>query len=242
MVEGIGDSFQQDTKYFPERDGRIVIDEKSIPEQYKIYPACPKIALPKVKILSELTLDEVIKRRKSIRLFRAQPVTMEQLSYVLWATSGIQRVAAGYEFRNVPSAGALYPVETYLIVNDVQGLNRGVYHYAIQKHLLEQLREGDFSTGIALAALGDTTCRDAAAVIIWTVIFMRTKWKYGQRAYRYIYLDAGHMGQNLALAATSLELGSCPVGAFYDDEVNRILDVDGQDESVIYMSVIGFPQ
>ena len=192
-------------------------------------------------MLSKLTLDEVVKRRKSIRLFRPHPVTIEQLSYILWATSGIQRVAAGYEFRSVPSAGALYPIETYIIVNNVRGLNRGIYHYAIQKHLLEQLKEGDFGDNIALAALGDTMCRDAAAVIIWAAIFMRTKWKYGQRAYRYIYLDAGHMGQNLALAATSLELGSCPIGAFYDDEINRILDVDGQEESAVYMSVIGIP-
>ena len=242
MFEEIGDSFQQKTKFYPERNGRVTIVERSIPEQYKTYPAYSKIALPKVKTLSGLTLDEVVKRRKSIRLFSGEPVMLDQLSYILWATSGIQRVAAGYEFRNVPSAGALYPIETYLITNNVHYLNRGIYHYAIQKHQLEVLREGDFSSAIASAALGDTMCRDAAVVFVWTAIFMRTKWKYGQRAYRYIYLDAGHMGQNLALTATSLALGSCPVGAFYDDEVNRILDIDGKQESVIYMSVIGVPQ
>ena len=241
MDRGIGDTFQQETKHNRLTADRIFIDQESIPEQYKEYPGCAKTALPKLKASEQLSLDEILKRRKSIRLFSQSPVTLEHLSYLLWATSGISRVTAGYEFRNVPSAGALYPIETYLVINNVCGLNRGVYHYAIRKHYLELLKEGDFGDRIASAALGDTMCSDAAVVIIWTAIFMRTKWKYGQRAYRYIYLDAGHIGQNLALAATGLGLGSCPVGAFFDDEINRLLDVNGEQESVVYMSVVGVP-
>ena len=104
---------------------------------------------------------------------------------------------------------------------------------------MELLKEGDYAAHTAQAALRQRMCADAPVVFIWTAIFERMKWKYHQRAYRYIYLDAGHIAENLALSATSLELGSCQIGALYDDEVNQIIDVDGTEESVIYMSVVG---
>ena len=91
------------------------------------------------------------------------------------------------------------------------------------------------------AALGQEMCAEAAAVFVWTAVFARSKWKYAQRAYRYIYLDAGHIAENLALAAVSLGLGTCPIGALFDDEVNKLLAVDGIEESVVYMSVVGLP-
>jgi SagB-type dehydrogenase family enzyme len=94
---------------------------------------------------------------------------------------------------------------------------------------------------VTRAALDQEMCKAAAVVFIWTAVFQRSKWKYGQRAYRYVYLDAGHIAENLALAATSLDLGSCPIAALYDDEVNRIIGVDGTAESVIYITVIGYP-
>ena len=96
-----------------------------------------------------------------------------------------------------------------------------------------------YFTETAKAALGQKMCIESSVVFIWTAIFQRMEWKYDQRAYRYIYLDAGHIAENLALTATSLDLGSCQIGALYDDEVNKIISVDGTDESVIYMSVIG---
>ena len=92
----------------------------------------------------------------------------------------------------------------------------------------------------ARAALGQTQCMEAPAVFIWTAVFQRTKWKYGQRAYRYIYLDAGHIAENLALAAVSLGLGSCQIGALFDEEINQIIGVDGKEESVLYMTVTGY--
>ena len=101
------------------------------------------------------------------------------------------------------------------------------------------MKEGDYAVETANAALGQRMCVEAPVVFIWTAIFQRMKWKYGQRAYRYIYLDAGHIAENLALSATSLELGTCQIGALYDNEVNQIIDVDGNEESVIYMSVVG---
>ena len=183
-----------------------------------------------------------LKQRKSIRAFKREPIGLGQLSYLLWASTGIQRVEHGYEFRTAPSAGALYPVETYVAVHNVVKLESGVYHYAIRTHQLQRLRAGELRTQIAGAALGQGMCATGAVVFVWSAVFDRCKWKYGQRAYRYIYLDAGHIAENLALAAASLDLGCCEIGALYDDQVNEIVDIDGAGESVLCMAVVGVPE
>lgn len=211
------------------------------PELYKKYPDSKQTQLPKPKPLKSLSLDESLHRRKSIRTFSSKPLGLEHLSYLLWASTGIQRKEAGFEFRTVPSAGALYPIETYFVVNRVEKLEQGIYHYSVKSHYLEELKKGDFARSIALAALDQKMCLEAAVVFIWTAMFNRSKWKYRQRAYRYVYLDAGHIAQNLALASTSLGLGSCQIAALFDDEVNNIIGIDGIEESVIYMSVAGYP-
>lgn len=238
MNREIGDEFQQKTKY-----SRYSINKEFVfykkPSLYKSYPNSKKIFLEKPIALSKSTLDDVLKKRKSVRDFSDEPISQNQLSYLLWASTGIQRKEYGYEFRTTPSAGALYPIETYLVINKVEEINSGVYHYAIKDHALEQLKQGDFSVDIAKAALDQYMCKSACVVFIWTAVFNRCKCKYGQRAYRYIYLDAGHIAQNLALASTSLELGCCHIAALYDDEVNKIINVDGNEESVVYMSVVG---
>ena len=241
MLGGVGDTFQQDTKYHRYQREKGLFDRIAVPEPYKEYPGSNRIKLPIPVSKSVLTLDEVLRCRKSVRRFTKQPLTLEQVSYLLWASNGIQRIDHGHEFRTVPSAGALYPVETYVIVHDVEGLAKGVYHYAIREHALEEIKVGDFRREITLAALGQRVCADAAVVFVWTAIFNRSKCKYRARAYRYVYLDAGHVGHSLALSAASLGLGSCQVGALFDDDVNQILDVDGVEESVVYMSVVGYP-
>jgi SagB-type dehydrogenase family enzyme len=241
MDERAGDIFQQSTKYHPDRMNGHVIDWQNVPETYKVYRDCRRLKLPAAEIQSSVAFDIVLRHRKSIRRFTKKPVSLEQLSYLLWAATGIQRLEDGYEFRTAPSAGALYPIETYIVANNVEGLAQGVYHYAVKDHSLEELKVGDYSRCIAAAALGQSVCSEAAAVFIWTAVFNRSKWKYGQRAYRYIYLDAGHIGSNLTLSAVSLGLGSCQIAAIYDDEVNKMLDLDGIEESAIYMSVVGYP-
>ena len=155
----------------------------------------------------------------------------------MWAAQGITDQKFG--FRTAPSAGALYPVETYLVVNFVEDIDPGIYHYSVEAHELDLLMSGDFRTRIAHAALDQGIAYNANVVFIWTAIFQRSKWKYKQRAHRYVYLDAGHIAQNVALAAVAMNLGSCQVGALYDDEANDLLGVDGTEESVIYMTVIG---
>lgn len=239
MNSGIGDRFQKETKYSRYSVGGGGLDWRKQPEPYKSYPNSKKIKLEPPEALSKISLDEALKKRRSIRNFSEKPITKKQLSYLLWASTGIQRKEIGYEFRTAPSAGALYPVETYLIINRVENISKGVYHYSVKDHLLEELKTGDFGIKISSAALEQDMCNYSALVVIWSAIFNRSKWKYGERAYRYIYLDAGHIAENFALASTGLGLGSCQIAALFDDEVNEIIGIDGIDESVIYMSVAG---
>ena len=187
-------------------------------------------------------LADLLRARRSVRSYASKALALDELSFLLWASTGIQRKQRGYDFRTAPSAGALYPVETYVVVSNVEGLASGLYHYAIASHELEELRLGEFGEQIAHAALEQDMCIQAPVTFVWTAIFERSKWKYKQRAYRYIYLDTGHMAQNLALAAASIGLGSCQIGAIFDDEINEIVDVDGVDESAIYLSVVGHPK
>ena len=121
-------------------------------------------------------------------------------------------------------------------------LTPGSYHFNVNQNLLEQLAMGDFQFNIAASALDQSMAKEAAVVFVWTAVVERTKWKYRERGYRYLYLDAGHIGQNLYLAATSLGLGCCTIGAFYDDEVNQLIGVDGKKETAVYLGAVGHVQ
>ena len=242
MKDNYGDEFQQKSKYRRDKLKGRHLDWNAKPETYKLYKGAKTISLPKIdKDFKSRSLLTTISERHSVRLYSKTALSLQSLSYLLWCSTGIQRIEEGYEFRTAPSAGALYPIETYLVVNNVESLNSGIYHYAIQKHQLEMLKEGQFGREIAASALGQRMAMDAPVVFVWTAVFQRSKWKYDERAYRYIYLDAGHIAENLALAAVDLKLGSCQIGALYDDEANVLLGIDGTEESVIYMSVAGNP-
>lgn len=239
MVDG-GDTFFQNTKYSRDNLASMrTFDPLPRPPLYKEYPEQPRIHLPPPHV-ETLSLDECLHQRKSVRRFAARPVSIAQLSYLLWAVAGIQRSMGDFHFRPAPSAGALYPIETYLIINNVDNISKGLYHYAVRSHALEELKISDFSNEIVRATQGQKMHAEAAVVFTWTAIFQRSTFRYHDRAYRYIFLDAGHIAQNLALAAVSLGLASCQVGACFDDEVNDLIGVDGKGESVIYMSVVGW--
>ncbi|MHC4646006.1 MAG: SagB/ThcOx family dehydrogenase [Planctomycetota bacterium] len=241
-MNGIGDKFHQQTKYNPAKMPSHSLDWASQPELYKRYPSCEGIKLPHFwPERWQTSLQEALRARKSIRSFPDKPLWAGHVSYLLWASTGIQRFEHGHEFRTAPSAGALYPIETYLIANNIDTLDKGLYHYSIKPHCVEQIKKEDLRAAIAAATLGQSMCAEAAVVFVWSAVFQRCKWKYGQRAYRYVYLDAGHIAENLALAAVSLNLGSCEIGAFYDDQVNEILGIDGVNESAICMAAIGRP-
>jgi SagB-type dehydrogenase family enzyme len=242
MKEPIGVLFQKETKYLRGKlSGRPLFWHKK-PEPYKQYPVAPEIEMEAPAIEGGDPLWTTVAKRRSVRNFKEQPLSKQDISQLLWATQGITRKDKGFEFRACPSAGALYPVETYLVINNVETIEAGIYHYKIPDHCLEQLQKGDFRLKIAQAALDQDMAFAASAVFVWTALFARAKWKYEQRAYRYVYLDAGHIAQNLALAAVGLNLGTCQIAALYDQEVNSLLGIDGEGESVLYMSVVGHPR
>ncbi|MFW9874613.1 MAG: SagB/ThcOx family dehydrogenase [Candidatus Thorarchaeota archaeon] len=239
-LDKFGDDFQQKSKYFRERMPQHRLDWSTKPETYKEYPAAKKtIILPKLEFDEDIKFWKVILNRKSTRKFKNEPITKSQIGFLLFGMSGLTRIFPNFAFRTVPSAGGLYPIEVYPIINNVEDLNQGVYHYNIPKHSLELLREGDFRTKIATACLDQQIAYKSAANFVWTALIERSKWKYLQRCYRYIYLDAGHIGQNFYLIAEALGLGACTIGAIFDDEVNELLQIDGINETAIYIGVIG---
>lgn len=242
MPLDIGDDFQRKTRHTREKLIGGYLDWSNKPDIYKNYSKNRTIKLSSNLPEQTTPLLELLKRRRSLRSFSQKPMKATDLAFLLWASTGIQRIKDGYEFRTVPSAGALYPIETYIVVNNVEGLEKGLYHYNIRAHALEILRIANLAEETARAALDQEMCVQASVVFIWTAVFQRSKWKYGERAYRYVYLDAGHIAQNLALSAISIGMGTCQIAAFYDEEMNEILGVDGEEESVIYMSVIGHPK
>ena len=261
MVEHPGKAFQSKTGYRRQAMEDHELDWRSKPPEYKFYPHAPVIALPDpARREGELPAPDLwscVADRRSVRAFGPTPLTLLQLSRVLWAGSGLTSsfiTSRGQDFfRAAPSAGALYPIETYVVANRVEHLEPGLYHYRVAgmdmlerpmvegSHALEQLRTGDLSNEIRRAALDQPLCAKAGAVLVWTAIFARSVWKYRERAYRYVYLDAGHIAAHVSLAAVAEGLGSCAVAALYDDEANSLLDIDGQEESTLYMTAVGAP-
>ena len=242
--EKIGERFQQETKYDPDAMEGHALDWSRQPKPYKNYEApLAVIPLPEPDVQGDPNLWRLLYSRRSRREYDAgQPLTPEKLSALLWATQGVTARYGEVLFRTAPSAGGLYPVETYLLIRAVEGLEPGIYHFRPQTFDLEFLKKGDLARDLAEAALGQTMVMAAQVTFIWTAIVERSRWKYRQRAYRYIYLDAGHIGQNLYLAAGALGLGVCAIGAFYDDKANSIIGVDGVEETAIYMATVGWTQ
>lgn len=240
MQYGIGEIFHRETKYAPGSvpEGKVSLPE---PESYKRYDGAPRVPLDEPRCEPEPSLCVLLRARRSIRHFADEPILKRHLSYLLWASSGISCRQGGVELRTAPSAGALYPIETYLFAHNVESIPSGIYHYSVQDHQLEELKRGDFRGVLEKAGLGQPACAQAGVVFAWAGLFGRTTWKYGQRGFRYVYLDAGHIAQNCGLAAASSGLGCCEIGAFYDDEMNGLIGLDGDDESVISISVVGQP-
>ena len=197
------------------------------------------VPLPDPMVAAGAGLWEVLAKRRSIRDYSPAPLSMEELANLLWATQGITDRSFSPWYRTAPSAGALHPIDTYLIVNRVQGLAPGIYFLHVENFSLERKNQGDFSRQVAQAALNQDMAREAAVVFIWVAVIRRSSQKYRQRAYRYIYLDCGHIAQNLYLAAAAMDMGCCGIAAFFDDEVNDLLGVDGRAETAIYLATVG---
>ena len=183
---------------------------------------------------------QVLTERRSIRHYDAEtPMPLEVLSQLLWSTHGITGRAGDTDLRNAPSAGACYPIDAYVVVNSVTGLEPGLYRYLSGDHVLLEARLGDVGSEIARAAFGQTMCRQASVTFVWTAVPPRTTGRYGDRGHRYIFLDAGHVGQNMYLAATALGYGCCAIGAFEDPAMNEVLGIDGKIETAVYAASVG---
>jgi SagB-type dehydrogenase family enzyme len=183
------------------------------------------------------TVEEALEARRSVRDYDDQPLSVTTLSRLLHAAQGITEERRA--FRAAPSAGALYPIEIYPVVHSVAGLASGIYHYAARAHALECLQRGDFGNQVMQAGLYQGFLGQAGVCFLLSAVFQRSRWKYHERAYRYVMLEAGHIGQNLYLAATSMGLGACAVGAFYDDQLNGMLQLNTQEEAVLYLISVG---
>ena len=192
----IGDHYHSETRYCRDKMFGRRLRREEMPETYKTYPGSETISLPGPAFSAGKPIWDVLSRRRSIRNYKADPVSMEELSQLLWATQGVTARMGPYALRTAPSAGALYPVETYILINRVKDLEAGIYHYDVRQHRLEVVRKGDSGAAAAQAGLGQEMLQEAALVLIWTAVVGRSKWKYRERAYRYIYMDAGHIGQS----------------------------------------------
>lgn len=190
-----------------------------------------EIKLPEPKYKSNVSVEEAILKRRSIREFGSGKITLEELSQILWAAQGTTGEEWGYKLRSVPSAGALYPMEIYA------AMKKGVYRYLPEKHLLEKIRRGDAREELCEASLHQDFIRDAPVVIIIAAVFERTKSKYGERGTRYVYAEAGHVSQNIYLQCESIGLGAVAVGAFYDEAVQKVLKLPGNHKPIYLMPI-----
>ncbi len=208
------------------------------PPQYKTYPSSKKIELPKPKYRG-MVLEEAIEKRRSIRNYSKQAISMAQLSQLLFAAQGVTGKMYDRVLRSAPSAGALYPFEIYIVVNNVQDLPQGIYHYSVLDHGLELVKAGDFSGKITDAGLEQEMLGDAGVTFVLSAIFDRVRCKFGERGFRYVYIEAGHISQNIYLQAVSLGQGSVCAGVFLDEKVNQLIGVDGSKEAAIYLHAVG---
>jgi len=209
-------------------------------DAFKEYPhAATRVPVRLPKEPPAADLWQVLARRRSLRQYKDRALTPEELAALVWATQGVTLASRNYLLRTSPSAGALYPVETYLAIHRVEEMEPGIWHLNLPDFSLELLESLDSRQPLVQACLGQRFMGEAAVDFIWTGILNRAMWKYRERAIRYIFLDAGHICQNLMLAATALGLGCCPVGAFLDEEVERLVDVDGVEEVALYLASVG---
>ncbi|MFX0203484.1 MAG: SagB/ThcOx family dehydrogenase [Candidatus Hodarchaeota archaeon] len=183
-----------------------------------------------------------MRRRKSRRKFSEEPLTLEELSFLLWAVQGVHEVQRDESVtkRTVPSAGSRHPFETYLVINRVEGLNSGLYRYLALEHKLYQIpSEGNLAEQVGFACHNQKFIGQSAVTFVWTVIPYRSEWRYDKLAHKMIAIDAGHLCQNLYLACESIKAGICAIGAYDQEKMDKLLNFDGKDEFTIYVAAVG---
>lgn len=224
------------------------------PPPQKPYPKDAKLielVAPEDLTVGKMPLIEVIKRRRSHRKFTKEPLTLEELSFLLWATQGISKVTTRdiskdvrdalsmFTLRTVPSGGARHPFETYLLINRVSGLELGLYRYLPLEHKLYLLHTDTELTKKVHDACYKQYVKNSAITFIWTAIPYRTEWRYSILSPKIIAQDSGHLCQNLYLASEAIGAGTCAVGAYDQEKMDLVLGVDGKEEFAIYVAPVG---
>jgi SagB-type dehydrogenase family enzyme len=213
--------------------------------QVKPFKDAPQIPLPEELPVAERSFDDVLRYRTSAREFSGDGIRLDQLAKVLFMSYGITRDNAGTNFprpfRTVPSGGALYPLDIYVYASRVSGLDAGLYHYNPETNTLEVLRKADEIRQISGFFVQGDLALKAAAVLFVAATFSRTVFKYGDRGYRFVLLETGHLAQNSNLTAQEMGLATTNIGGYTDRDVDRYLGLDGVNESTVYLLLIGHP-
>ena len=214
------------------------------PLQLPVPDSVPRISLPEPKLSGDTPVDlcAVLERRRSIREYSAESVSLVELSFLLWATQGVREVTdRPATLRPVPSAGARHAFETFLLINRVEHLKPGLYRYVALEHALVEVdMSPTTAAGIASACRNSQPlCAASAVTFQWVAVSERMIWKYSERGFRFLHLDAGHVCQNLYLAADAVSCGVCAIGGFNDEDINPLLGLDGEDHFVIYVATVG---
>jgi SagB-type dehydrogenase family enzyme len=202
------------------------------------------IALPEVSesVLTKTNILEILKNRKSNRQYSEESLSLQELSFLLWATQGVKEIRGNNyaTIRPVPSAGARHPFETYIAVNRVEGLKKGIYRYLALTHELLFIKEDDnLEYTISKLTLGQKFAGRSAVTFIWSIVPYRGEWRYNILAHKPMLLDAGHVCQNLYLACEAIGCGTCAIAAYDQDNFDSYLELDGEDELVVYLAPVG---
>ena len=194
----------------------------------------PVIDLPKPDIKNGMPLNSALELRRSHRRFSTKPLSLDNLSQILWSAQGVTHL---FGFRTAPSAGAIYPLEIYIVVSNVDQLQSGIYHYKPRSHHLKLVTEGEHSKQLSRAANRQSSIKKAAVTLVITGVIKRTEKKYELRAKRYVHIETGHAAQNIYLQATSLQLGTVFIGAFNDNEVKQVMQLPQGHEPLGLMPI-----
>jgi SagB-type dehydrogenase family enzyme len=241
-MNSIGTEFMEKTKfhYLDRPDQSNNLPRPPLEREYEASRPVIDLPAPENIKIGIFDLRYAIESRRSIRNYSQQPLTIEELSYLLWVTQGVVHVTPGATFRNVPSAGARHAFETYLLINNVRDVPDGLYRFLAIDHKLVQINtDPDIAQRVTDGCLGQDFIKKSAVTFIWAADAYRMKWRYGERGYRYLHLDAGHVCQNLYLGAGSIDFGVCAIAAFSDDHMNELLGLDGVEQFVIYVATVG---
>jgi SagB-type dehydrogenase family enzyme len=236
--------FHAHTRHERCRTTEMTLDDNRQPLRFRTYPGSARTPLPGRDFAVEAPLGAVLAARRSVREFALGPLPLATLGRLLHASYGIkgERFSGEWTYeRSAPSAGGKYPCEIYVAAQQVTGLADGIHHYDARAHELELRRPGAAQPLLSDLALDQTMVVDSNLVFVITGIPERTTWKYGQRGYRYVWLDAGHLGENLYLVATALGLGPVGIGGFFDEELRALLDLPAGEEP-FYLVCVGQPR